>query len=126
MEPKRILIVDDESGFTRLVKRTLESTQKYVVQEENDGVKALATARQFKPDLVLLDVMMPKLDGGDVARQLTSDPTLAGTKIIFLTAIVSRNDSAIGGIGGFPFISKPVSLEALRKTIDEALLPAAG
>jgi len=121
-QPKRILIVDDEAGFTRLLKITLEGTKRYLVKEENDGAQALATARQFRPDLVLLDIVMPKLDGGDVARQLTSDPILKAVKIIFLTAIVSQKEAAgAGGIGGFPFVAKPVSLAALTAMIEETL-----
>lgn len=113
--------MDDEAGFTRLMKLMLERTGHYVVQEENDGSMALAAARQFIPDLVLLDIVMPKLDGGDVARQITSDPMLKNVKIIFLTAIVSEKEAGAGGIGGFPFVAKPVSIDALKKVIDEAL-----
>ena len=120
-QTKRILIVDDESGFTRLIKLTLEGTKRYIVKEENDGSQALCTARQFNPDLVLLDIMMPKMDGGDVARQFSSDPVLRAVKIIFLTAIVSKKEVDAGGIGGFPFMAKPVSLAALTKMIEETL-----
>ena len=59
-QPRRILIVDDEAGFTRLLKLTLEGTKRYIVKEENDGSQALSTARQFRPDLILLDIVMPK------------------------------------------------------------------
>ena len=120
-QPKRILIVDDEAGFTRLLKLTLEATKRYLVKEENDGSRALATARQFHPDLVLLDIVMPKLDGGDVARQIAADPMLKEVKIIFLTAIVSQKEAHAGGIGGFPFVAKPVSLAFLSLMIDETL-----
>ena len=121
-EIKRILIVDDEAGFTRLLKLTLEGTKRYIVKEENDGSQALSTARQFHPDLILLDIVMPKMDGGDVARQITSDPMLKDVKIIFLTAIVSQKEAgAAGGIGGFPFMAKPVSLAALREMIEKML-----
>ena len=121
-QPRRILIVDDEAGFTLLLKITLEGTKRYIVKEENDGSQALVTARAFRPDLVLLDIVMPKMDGGDVARQIASDPILKDVKIIFLTAIVSQREAAgVGGIGGFPFMAKPVSLAALRATIEETL-----
>ena len=126
-QPKRILIVDDEAGFTRLLKLTLEGTKRYLVREENDGSQALVTARQFRPELILLDIVMPKVDGGDVARQITSDPMLSGVKIIFLTAIVSKQEAHANGIGGFPFMAKPVSLAALTEMIEETLrgdLPA--
>ena len=120
MKQQRILIVDDESGFTRLLKLTLERTGRYVVQEENDGTKAWLLARDFKPDIVFLDIMMPKIDGGDVAQQIRSDPMLAHVPIVFLTAIVSKRE---GGqeIGGFPFLAKPVSLEAIVNSIKEHL-----
>jgi CheY-like chemotaxis protein len=122
-EPRRILIVDDEAGFTRLLKITLEGTKRYIVKEENDGSQALVVARQFRPDLVLLDIVMPKMDGGDVARQIGADPILKNVKIIFLTAIVSQREQAgmDGGIGGVPFMAKPVSLAALTAMIEQTL-----
>jgi CheY-like chemotaxis protein len=122
-EKKRILIVDDESGFTRLLKLTLEKTGRYLVREQNDGTLARETAREFRPDLILLDIVMPKIDGGDVASQLKADPSLKATKIVFLTAIVSKKEATQGSglIGGFPFLSKPVSLDALRACIEENL-----
>lgn len=123
--PKRILIVDDEAGFTRLLKLTLEGTKRYIVKEENDGSQAIFAARSFHPDLVLLDIVMPKMDGGDVARQISGDPTLKETKIIFLTAIVSQKEAGAGGIGGFPFMAKPVSLAALTDMIEKTLQPPA-
>ena len=120
MSKKRIFIVDDESGFTRLLKLTLEGSGRFVVREENDGTKAWLAAREFEPDIIFLDVVMPKIDGGDVAQQIRSDPSLAHVPIIFLTAIVSAKE---GGqqIGGFPFISKPVSLETIVRCIEEHL-----
>ena len=110
MNPKRILIVDDESGFTRLLKLTLEKTGGFIVQEENEGQKAHATARTFKPDLILLDIVMPKIDGGDVAAIIQRDSDLKHIPIIFLTAIVSNKEAATSDLGGFPFLSKPISL----------------
>lgn len=120
MEKKRIFIVDDESGFTRLLKITLEKTGLYKVQEENDGTAAWLAAREFKPDIIFLDIVMPKIDGGDVAQQIRSDPALAHVPIIFLTAIVSKKESD-QTIGGFPFIAKPVSLDAITACIEEHL-----
>jgi two-component system OmpR family response regulator len=120
MSTKRVFIVDDESGFTRLLKLTLEKSGRYIVREENDGTQAWLAARDFKPDIVFLDVLMPKIDGGDVAQQIRSDPSLAHVPIIFLTAIVSAKE---GGheIGGFPFLAKPVSLDTIMKCIEEQL-----
>ncbi len=118
MEKKRLFIVDDESGFTRLLKLTLEKTGNYQVLEENDGSKAWLKAREFKPHIIFLDIVMPKIDGGDVAQQIRSDPVLAHVPIIFLTAIVSRTETK-HEIGGFPFLAKPVSLEAITRCIEE-------
>ena len=118
MAKKRIFIVDDESGFTRLLKLTLEKTGGYTVLEENDGTNAWRAAREFKPDIIFLDIVMPKIDGGDVAQQIRSDPSLSHVPIIFLTAIVSKKETN-NEIGGFPFLAKPVSLDAITKCIKE-------
>jgi CheY-like chemotaxis protein len=124
MNKKRILIVDDESGFTHLLKLTLEKTGNYRVCEENDGTRAWEVAREFKPDLIFLDIVMPRIDGGDVASQIISDPVLKKVPIVFLTAIVSKKEASTGGlIGGFPFIAKPVTLESIIKCIEETLAP---
>ncbi len=120
IQKKRVFIVDDESGFTRLLKLTLERTGRYTVLEENDGTQAWLAARAFHPDIIFLDIVMPKIDGGDVAQQIRSDPTLAHVPIVFLTAIVSQTESK-NEIGGFPFISKPVSLDAITHCIAEHL-----
>jgi CheY-like chemotaxis protein len=119
-EKRRILIVDDEAGFTRLVRLTLEGTGKYEVREENDGTQALAAALEFKPDLVFLDVVMPLVDGGDIAAQLRRAPRLRGVPIVFLTAIVTENEAG-GSIGGFPFLAKPVTLDSLVNCIETQL-----
>lgn len=119
---KKILIVDDEAGFTRLMKLTLQKTGEYEVVEENDGALAYSAARRERPDLILMDIVMPKVDGGDAAAQIRRDPALAHIPIVFLTAIVSRKEAVPGGlIGGFPFLSKPVRLDALRACIEEHL-----
>jgi len=118
----KILIIDDESGFTRLMKLTLQQTGDYEVFEENDGAHAWETARRVQPDLILLDIVMPKMDGGDVADRIRKDAELVHIPIVFLSAIVSDKDEIPGGlIGGFPFLSKPVSLDALIECIRENL-----
>ena len=120
MRPKpKILIVDDEPGFTKLTRLTLT---QYEMREENNSAQALQTARSFRPDLILLDVMMPELDGGDVAAQLREDAALASVPIIFLTAIVTENETAKRPmLGGYPFISKPVTPERLAAEIEKHL-----
>lgn len=120
---KRILIVDDEKDMTLLVRLNLQRTGRYEVKEENDASRAVSTARQFQPDLVLLDVMMPEMDGGDVLALLKDDPGLRNLPVIFLTATVLKEEvkSKGGTIGGYPFIPKPFQMETLIAQIDKTL-----
>jgi CheY-like chemotaxis protein len=120
MNKTRVFIVDDEAGFTRLVKLTLERNGSYEVREENDAGQAWLAAREFKPHIIFLDIVMPRMDGGEVAQQIRSDPSLASVPIIFLTAIVSQQESE-QQLGGFPFLAKPVSLAAITRCIEEHL-----
>ena len=122
-DKKKILAVDDEVLMTKMLKRNLEASSKFEVRTENEGAKALAAAKEFRPDLILLDVMMPDLDGGDVAAQIRQDPDLKGTPIIFLTAVVEKQDlEGTGGIiGGNPFLAKPIKTEELITAIEENL-----
>src|SRR5438034_6452423 len=84
-EKRRILIVDDDRDSTHLIKILLEKISHYLVLEENDAAKAHESARDFRPDLILLDIMMPQIDGGDLSAQIDADPGLQRTPI-FLTA----------------------------------------
>ena len=90
MNRKRILIVDDEIGCTRLLKANLEMTDRYEVAVENRPENAVPVARQFKPDLVLLDVVMPHMSGTAVAKAFLGDPELRSMGIAFLTAADHR------------------------------------
>ena len=119
----RILIVDDEVAFTRMVKLNLEKAGEFEVRIENRATGALAAARSFKPDLILLDVIMPSMDGGDVQNQIKRDRTLRDTPIIFLTATVSKREAGEGGMnsGGELFLAKPVTVENLVACINERI-----
>src|SRR5512140_1345551 len=112
-EKKRILVVDDEPSITRMLKLNLEQTGEYQVATENVSMAALAAAERFKPDLMLLDVMMPGLDGGNLASQMQARPQLKGVPIVFLTAAVTREEvrQRAGLVGGLPFLAKPVNLQ---------------
>ena len=121
---RRILIVDNDSNITHLVKVLLERTGHYLVLEENDATRAYQSARNFLPDLILLDVVMPETDGGEVAARIDADPELHDTPIVFLTALVTRAEAKSGlSIQGHPFLAKPVSIPELINAIDQ-LLPA--
>src|SRR5262245_36878158 len=122
-EKKRILIVDDEVSFARMVKLNLEKTGAFEVRTENKASYALAAAREFKPHLIILDVIMPNMDGGDVSNQIKRDRNLRDTPIIFLTATVSKREAGEDGLnsGGALFLAKPVSVEVLVARINEHL-----
>lgn len=119
----RILIVDDEKATTRLLQMTLEQTGKYEVRAENDATQVLPVALEFHPDLIVLDVVMPDMDGGDVAAALKAEPALEKVPIVFLTATVRKSDvEAHGGVvGGYPFLAKPASTQAITEFIDKHL-----
>jgi two-component system, OmpR family, response regulator len=119
---RRILIVDNDRDTTHLVKILLERAGNYLVLEENDATKAHQSARSFGPDLILLDVVMPETDGGEVAAQIEADPELQNTPIIFLTALVTRAEAKSGlNIQGHPFLAKPVSIPELIDAIERHL-----
>ena len=119
----RILVVDDEAPLTRMIKRTLEATGRYEVITENFALDALATARAARPDLILLDVMMPDKDGGEVAAELRTHRDTAHVPVIFLTAAVQEGEVRDRGglIGGLPFIAKPVGKDELIAAIEQHL-----
>ena len=121
MAKKRILLVDDEKSLTTLLKLNLEETGNYEVRVENWPEDALGAAREFKPDLVLLDIIMPRLPGGNVAALIDADPELKGTPIVFLTAAVRKaqvldND---GIICEHPCLAKPASVDEVIEMIEK-------
>ena len=122
-EKKRILVVDDRPSDTRLVKLYLERHNEYVVREENDSKAALSAAKEFEPDLILLDLMMPGMDGRELAACFRANPKTKAVPIVFLTAaITTREIEAVGGrIGRFPFLSKPIVLSEVAACIKHQL-----
>ena len=121
-EKRRILIVDDDCECTHLVKILLEKTGGYVVMEENDAGNAHRSARNFRPDLILLDIMMPETDGAEVAAQIEADPDLRSTPIIFLTALVTELETKAGlRIEGHRSVAKPINIPELIDQIETSL-----
>ena len=120
---KRILAVDDEPAFTRMIKLNLEQTGRYEVRTENLGRNAIEAAREFRPDLILLDVMMPGVLGSEIAAQLQADPALRAIKFVFLTAVVTKGEAlrSSGQIGGQTFVAKPISADDLCRVIEDHL-----
>src|SRR5205085_10962750 len=119
---RRILIVDNDTNATHLVRILLEKTGQYLALEENNSTKAYRSARIFRPDLILLDVIMPIRDGGEIAAQIRADPELHNTPIIFLTALVTRAEAKTGlHIDGHPFLAKPISIPEVIEAIEQIL-----
>jgi CheY-like chemotaxis protein len=112
-EKKRILVVDDQTCDTQLLRHYLEREERYVVREENDPRAAVSTAEKFRPDLILLDVLMPGMPGGELAADFRANPALRSVPIVFLTCVVSKEEVALcgGQIGEYPFLAKPIVLK---------------
>src|SRR5690242_10957395 len=118
---KRILLVDDEKSFTSLLKLNLEDTGNYEVRVENWAEDAYPAAQQFKPDLILLDIIMPRMPGGNVAAQIKADPAFKETPIVFLTAAVRKHqvEENDGMICDYPCLAKPASAEEVVAMIEK-------
>lgn len=118
MSKERILIVDDDAKISSLVALILRRSG-YEVREENRPFAALKTAREFRPQLALLDVDMPGQDGGSVAAELGADREFARMPVIFVTSLVGEHEA--GMKGGARFISKPVDVAVLLSTVREMM-----
>ena len=124
-EKKRILVVDDRARDTGLVKLCLELTNDYVVQEENDANAAITTAEAFHPELILMDIMMPGMDGGQLAAKMQANPKLKSVPIVFLTSLVTKGevDAGHGRVGEYPFLAKPIMPSELVACLHQQLDP---
>jgi DNA-binding response OmpR family regulator len=117
----KTLIVDDEAPIRLLCKVNLEA-EGIEVLEAGDGVSGLELARAEKPDAILLDVMMPGLDGWSVAEQLLADESTSAIPIIFLTARADLRDRVRGmDAGGLDYITKPFNPLELATVVREAV-----
>ena len=115
----KILLIDDEVDFTELLAANLEESG-YEVHQINDPTKALAKARSFHPDICIIDLVMPRMDGGDVVSALKDDFALSKTPVLMLTALVEENPDDPGELqmkGGLPFVSKTSDLEVIINAI---------
>lgn len=121
---KKILLVDDEEGFTQLLKMNLEKSGGYEVMIENDSTQALATALKFEPNAIVLDVVMPGMDGGDVQAQLQQSPKLSSVPVVMLTALVDSaelSEGAVAQAGSTTVLPKPVDLSLLLRVLGDML-----
>ncbi|MCA9735266.1 MAG: response regulator transcription factor [Deferribacteres bacterium] len=118
---KKILIVDDEEDIVQLLQFNLQK-EGYEIFSANDGLTALDLAQSQKPDLVLLDVMLPELDGYDIIRELRKNPATEHIAVIFLTAKDSEFDEVLGlELGADDYIVKPIRMRTLVARIKAVL-----
>ena len=125
----KILIIDDEVAFTDLMRMNLEKAGEFEVRVENHSNLALRAAREFEPDVILLDIVMPGMDGGDLSARFREHPKLKDTPIIIISALVANNetsDDAVAMSGDQIIVAKPVRMEKLRKSIEFALESKSG
>jgi two-component system, OmpR family, alkaline phosphatase synthesis response regulator PhoP len=122
MSKKKILIIDDETDFCKLVKRNLELIGDFEVAIAEDGKRGLASAKKLKPDLILLDIMMPHMDGFKVLEKLKTDMNTIAIPVIMLTA---KGDEAskikAAQLYDEEYITKPIDAPDLKTKIEEVL-----
>lgn len=116
-QSQKILVVDDEESIRELLRYNLQKTG-FEVKTASDGEQALEVAKKFLPDVVLLDIMMPKMDGVETCRRLRDNPELQKTFIIFLTARAEEySEVAAFEVGADDYITKPIKPRALISRI---------
>ena len=115
--------MDDEPNLSDLVRLFLEKTKRFEVRTENRPGNVLAAAREFRPELILLDVDMPGQDGGEIARDIEADPVLRGTSVLFFTSLISTAEAGnkIVVRGGMRFLAKPLNPKVLVDIIDQMM-----
>src|SRR5271168_618983 len=117
---QQILIVDDEADFIELVKFRLSDLPcEFLIA--NDGVQALSQARQFKPDLILLDILLPDMDGLSVCEILKRQPATKKIPIIFMSALTSEVTKRTVAMQADDFFTKPLDLPRLVRRIGDLL-----
>ncbi|MFH0985147.1 MAG: response regulator [Candidatus Omnitrophota bacterium] len=122
MEKKKILAVDDDAVTLKLLVQQL-SAEGYEVFTAKNGSEALMLAKEKVPHLILLDIMMPDLDGGRVGQRLKEEPLTKNIPIVFLTSMLSKEEAFEKGgvIGGNVFIAKPYERKELLETIKKII-----
>jgi CheY-like chemotaxis protein len=123
MPKRKILVVDNEAEFASIVKLNLEHTNDYEVRIETKGASAVNAAKEFKPDLIFLDIFMPDMDGGSVLRLMKNEQELKEIPVGFLTALVDGKgvNAYDGFIAGQAYLAKPVTTAKLLACINKHL-----
>jgi DNA-binding response OmpR family regulator len=121
---RKVLVVDDEPSIAKILRKQLE-VAGFEVNVGVDGEDGLAKVREWRPELVLLDVMLPKINGHDVCKMLKADPELKGIPVIMLTAKTQRQDQDLAQQQGADgFLTKPFQLSELLAKVKGLLGPS--
>jgi DNA-binding response OmpR family regulator len=118
--PKNVLVVDDDNAVTKLLDGLL-SDKGYNVLVANDGLDGMVQVRKNKPDLIILDIMMPEINGYDVCRDLKFDARFKHIPIIVLTSREQELDPRIGQLMGIDYMHKPLDTKLLLEKVQTAL-----
>lgn len=119
---KKVLLADDEERILGLVQATLGADTRYEVILATDGEEALRACREERPDLVFLDLLMPKMDGYTVCRELKASPETSGIRVVMLTAMAQEADRRTAmRVGADDYMTKPFSPSALLSKVEEML-----
>jgi excisionase family DNA binding protein len=117
---KRVLVVDDDPALVEMLVEILETDGRFEVQSASNGFDAGMMTREFRPDLIVLDYLLPDINGNDVISRIRRDPTLKDVRIIIVSGVVNRDDvAALVECGADDFLQKPFSIEDLVKRITE-------
>lgn len=119
----KILVIDDEQDICELSKKILEKTGDYEVIFSTNGKEGIDLAKSCRPNLVLLDIMMPDMDGSEIAEHLSQDPVTKEIPVVFLTALIKKEEVEMdeGKIGSHFFIAKPISSQELIAQVKNIL-----
>lgn len=115
---KKILVVDDDISLTKLLEGLL-SSQGHSVIVAHDGLECMVNVRKNSPDLIILDIMMPEINGYDVCRELKFDPKYKQIPIIILTSREQELDPRIGQLMGIDYMHKPLDTKLLLEKIQK-------
>ncbi len=120
MSGKTVLIVDDEESVRRVVRKTL--SEKYDVLEARDGEEAINVAQSQKPNLILMDIMMPRMDGYVACSTIKADKSTRGIPVVMLTGLGFKlNKKLAQTIGADGYITKPFNIDELRRQVKRHL-----
>jgi CheY-like chemotaxis protein len=122
MEKRKVMIVDDEEHFLKITKINLENTGKYNIETMSDARDIISRVKSFNPDVILLDILMPKMDGVEVCKMLNEDPAGGRIPIITLSALDTDKDRlTMYKLGVVDFLIKPIEKDELIAKIEKAL-----